>query len=220
MRRLILLTCILSALTLTGCAPRLEGVNPDPADEFEFVKVEGRRMTGAIISIEGRRVGAAIVPALGDPLKRRDIYVPDVIPPLISPASVSVRAADAIGTSNTITFTVESKARPAPTFDILGVMGLAATGVDFIISGTGVFPGADTMVSRGFEGPEAKAIKVGGPGPASVDAEETWFLWEGAYLIKFAPNPAMSGSDYRIRIENHTFYGGLPGDSLTARTVP
>lgn len=212
MRSWLAILTVVSAFGLAGCGPRITALDPDPATELQMVKVEGNRMTGAVIYVDGVPVGAAIVPALSDPLKRRDVVVPDGVAP-----SGSFQARDAIATSTTLTIPVLAAAPAVPNFVILGATGTAATGVNFVINGDGVYPGANVPLSEPFKGPTAWAVPTGG-GPA-VPATGTTFLWERTFQISFDAGVLTPGT-YKIRIQNDAAYGGLgPADSTNTQAV-
>ena len=199
------LTGLLCVFAVCGCLPVVHSFDPDPATEFQMVKVEGDRMTGAVIYVNTTSVGAAAVPAIGDPLKRRDIVMPDVVP--LGAALVNIQAKDAIGSSAVKTLMVNHSPPVPPNFVIMGATGTAALEVDYVINGDGVYPGANATVITPFKGPRAWADEdpLGGP---LIPASNTTFLWDRTFRIHFHGGLLTQTKDYFILIQNVAFYGG------------
>jgi hypothetical protein len=202
----VVTVCLLAA----GCGPNIQQINPDPANEYQLVTVEGDRMLGATISVNGVPVGAAYALAGSDPIKRRDVVVPQ------GPGAATFEASDLIG-HDTQSATVLSSSADPINFNIIGHT-VTPLGVDFVIHGTGVYPGAN-VPNKPFAGPMASAIDLTSGG--SITAQDTAFLWDRTYSVHFDPTPFfVNGHDYKIEITNYPEYGGLSGQSGNMITMP
>jgi len=196
MSRGISIVCTLAVLLLAGCHPVLDSLDPNPVGRLQSFKAEGDRMAGATIYIDGTPVGAALVPALSDPLKRRDVVAPSAV------GLYSIHAQDLIGSSATKALTVVAAPVPAANYGIAAVIGTSALGVHFIIHGDGVYPGAGPGAGP-FAGPLQAQAVGGGVFPAT----STMFLWDRTFRISFDPGVLPAGT-YKIRITNAPIYGG------------
>jgi len=209
----------MALLFVTGCVPDLKTTDPaGPFQEYQYVKIEGIRMTGAMISFNGLPVGEAVSPAGADPMKRRDVVVPDLT---ATSVSATIEGRDSAGADTLTRVVNNTPVPPPPVFIISGVTGTSALGVDFFINGNGVFPGAgpaNVTLLTPFAGPGAIALRQPPDPPASIPASHTTFLWDKNYRIHFDPGVLPAGS-YKIQVANAPQYGGQSGQSTNPIAV-
>lgn len=207
----------MTLLFCTGCLPNLQTTDPaGPLQEYQFVKIEGDRLTGAMISFKAPGVAkfpvGAAAAAVGDPTKRRDVVVPELT---ATSVSATIEGRDFIG-ADTLTRVVNNVPKPGPAFLITGFTGTAALGGDFIINGDGVFPGAGAGTGLGkvslltpFAGPVAVAHRHLPLPLSTFTPSHTTFLWDKTYQIHFDPGGLTPGT-YNIHVTNAPQYGGGP----------
>ena len=223
MRTTVAVTSGLCLLVMVGCCPQVEKVvmdpsNPNEVNEYQLVKVEGKRMIGSLAVVNGTRVSAARTRTLTDPAKLRYIVIPEVTGGL---ATASVKAASAAcpGGGNSVSVQVQQAAPPAFNVTVQRVPLVD----DLIVVGTGVFPaaGPDTDFLKPFKGPRVTVQKVA-PQPGPVVQGESTFDYEDSGNLVFwlsfppgtFPSPS-SGETFELRIENSSEYDPGPPRIVT-----
>jgi hypothetical protein len=195
-----------------GCAPRINGFDPDPGTRMAMLTVQGDGLGTAALDIDGNMVGSWIDLVRGGRTT--------IVPTGVVPSAASVRACNAAGCSSSAALALNA-ANPTMAVSVNVVSGPNAQNCTFLgspaqcvtIAGTGIYPGT-AGVAHPSAGPTAKAVVAAtgtGPGAAALG---TTMVTENTLLV-FFPRTLGPGP-FHVSITNLPAYGG--GAGQTANT--
>lgn len=213
LRRHMTVVCAL-VLFIVGCGPRIERVSPIGRQRLDTVRVEGSRLTGALIEVDGGAVGSELLTAIGDPGKERRIVMPMFRPDgTFTGPTATVRASDPIGSDVAVYAGITMPISPPPvhinSVSPTATPTILGTEVWVIANGANIFPGAvNVLPDTPFAGP----VDVRADDAAGLQATRTVYLGPGTLQV-FFDNALLPSGPHRLYIKNDARYGAADGVS-------